>query len=309
MSYLATRRNSDSVKTASEIRDEYLSNGIKDTEWFCPFCGIELTAKAIYGKKGQYVKSPHFSSKNESHIRPCTGDGFDLEENTSVKVNNDKKGIYGKISEVPEKLRIDKFVKNKIVPIENVKEFTTEIIKGRIDKLSFDKKYVSKYSSRFIRSFIEAKKYILSEIYKILKENQINSNDEINKEFKKLLSSYPLSLPENETNYYNGFRTTKFYSKKNIIWEGIGIIDIVDGKYVLLNDSQIKNGEKFYDLNLYVDISTEILDKHKNLKILRNAYEKKEKRIWYALGKIQIDDEILKASLCINNIDFLYIPE
>lgn len=96
MSSLAINAIGDEPITATEYRSEFLRDGVKYSQFLCPFCHIPLSPIAIYVIE-KPVKSPHFRKQTE-HIGKCDGEPIFI----NVEKREPKKYIPPKDTTFPE---------------------------------------------------------------------------------------------------------------------------------------------------------------------------------------------------------------
>ena len=303
-------------KTASEFHDDFILDGVKYNEFYCPFCEIRLIAKAIY-IDGPQGKSPHFSCfPGKPHVYGCNGypivNGKTTKSNSignKVKIGQDEFQFPEKL--VPRSVQIEK-KEDKIShksPVMN----PSEIVRR---KRSYVGKQVgkAKYTSSLIRSFAKSYKAVISRCYKYSETNKLTTKERTSF-IKSILTQMPIELDGYQTNYQTAFQGTRFFSEYPKIWNGHGKVLINDEVLHLKScqkcEYRIENDVKELDFYISITIpdSLELCPAYYKTIInrLKKAHESNEKVRWFAYGvaKLIADKKVILLSISV--LDHVFI--
>ena len=313
MSGLAITRVGEEPKDAWEYHNIYKLFGISYSNFFCPYCGLELIDKCIYKDEGEYVaKSPHFATKKcETHDNDCP-------ENTKYnKENIDKlKTYYAKRGiRFPEKF-IDPPNRENIQKSGVLSDSIDNIKMAIRQNASALKKRGPITPRTFLcQSLAIVWESILHEGYELQKEKKWDKN-KFNEWIKKGLSSIPLVLL-GEENKYSNYRyafTSPVYPNFSFykVYHFEGTVDEVNDFYIIRSAliskiSNNSNREKPFKVTI---CKKTILD-NRNLyshiieDLLSNSCSNNKPIKCYAIGKPVESNGIIV--LDIKNTNRLYI--
>lgn len=317
MSDLALSENNEQ-KTASEFHDDYITTGSKCENFVCPFCYIDLVAKAIY-TDGPQGKSPHFSCyPKKPHVNGC--DGYPLVDGKTVKEKkrNNKVRIGKEDFIFPEKLvprrqsTKDKFVDDMEKIVDRSKE--NDIEKRR--KKAGREIGSAKYTSSIIRSFASSKKKIISLVYAYARDQNLADNER-RELIKSSLAQAPIELDGYRTNYQNAFRGTMYYSGAKKIWNGKGAVK-VRGPVIYIISGQITKHETEdieYELDFYIRIKIpdnldDLLGIHRtHIDRLLLARQQNNAVKWSAYGLATLELEKNAVLLDLTDLDHFFVEK
>lgn len=305
-------------KTASEFHDDYVLYGMKHKDFICPFCYIELVAKAIY-VDGPQGKSPHFSCfPKKPHVNGC--DGYPLVDGkTARKSRKDKKVRIGKEEfSFPEKLvpRSEPSAR-KFVDASSraIKSNDPNKVAQRRSRAG-EEVGSARYTSSLIRSFASSRKAIISRVYKYAREENL-SDDEIKVRIKSALSQAPIDLEGYQTTYRSAFQGTRYHSKYKKIWNGKGSVIIKDNVvYILSNDATeyeadgSKQALKFYVRIEIPQMLEELPRYHQdmiNRLLIAREQEAAVKWFGYGLASIKLDKNAVLLRM--GNLDHFFVEK
>ena len=299
MSELASIVIGGEALSAWNYRMLFLADGIKYSDFFCPFCGVKLTPCLVYSES-ELSKSPHFAARIEKHRFEC--DGTPL-HNFDTKYAVDKHRHYEKMGMSYPIVFIDRpQIKEKISTPQFVEELSYDAVQK--NRMKYASMGTASPRSYVLQSFVEAFNCLKNKYYDEAIKNGFSNN--IWKYVNERLSENKIVLKDN-TNYEDVFRsprkinfsTPRIYSYKGIVTcnDVFMIKSLMQGRF---------NG---VDLDFYIIVNNTITDKkilksHANtLKILAEKVEKEIK--WYAYGTPLLCGDHIE--IVIDCLDHIYI--
>jgi len=304
MSELATTETEGEPTSAWEFRERYLAYGTIYTEFFCPFCDIQLTPVLVY-TDGELSKSPHFAARPLKHRGQCTGEPVDVDP----PVRKPPKAHYiPRDMRIPEELidRPPQRVARLPRPRSDDAPPPSEVqIEARRRAASLGRATPKTY---LLQSIIEARNAVLHSVYDMAREKGW-TDDKRRAEINDALSQCPLKLAD-ATNYNDGFRTPRFIhlSNQRIYWGDGQVMLARDGTFTLTSEKPAKRATD--DVPFHATIrpgDPGSLPRYQTvlLEQLRNASATGRRIRWYAYGMPTNHDE--HVSLEVVNLDHLHI--
>ena len=302
MPYIALNEFDNEV-TSFQCLDEYLREGVEYTSFRCAFCEVPYVAKSIYGER-EAARAPHFAIKqNSKHQGDCDGEplAVDVELLTNQPIRKVTKRKY----ELPEKLvakpppRVTRFKppegERKIPSSEEIRRRRT--VAGR--------EYgTARYTSSLLQSFIDAKRFLVSECYKEARVAKITEPAKIKALLKSTTTSYPLQLFEQPLNYDNAFwgANNPRNGDARIFHARYGVVSVTNVGFTITSEAPDVESkgphspEKKTKRTAIVDFAlsnapTPLPRAHKKmLDQLREAEKEGAKVAWHAYGKMDAKD-------------------
>ncbi len=304
MSSLAINSIGDEPRTVWEYRSEFLRDGVRYSQFLCPFCKIELTPVLVY-EIGELSKSPHFRKKSD-HIGQCDGEPIfeDVERHAA------KKHLVPRDMTFPES-----FIKRqrpRITNTINIKPSTQPPTAEEIDELRKRAGSIGirRTTASLLQPFVEAYNSVWSEAFKKYADpKKLERNNWV----RDVLSKAPLHLgSKNITNYSDAFRYPNFRDKSlERIYHEKGILRKREGIYFLEGSCAFVKDKQ--ELTFSIRIDPAIIDTGQPksqvelLKQLDQYFRDQAVLRWYAYGLPQIIDGIF--TLEIQSLDDLYLKK
>lgn len=292
------------ISTAAEFHDEYIRNGTVYKDFFCPFCQIEYTPKAIYVDHKVGVR-PHFARHRGIKHR------FNCDGKPKITQNIPKHPPATKVlkteMDVPEALVLRRrpVVLKQHSGHRDDPPDATEIERRRSAPGLYSRTAV--YSSSLVRTFAEA---YLEIIYLCHVQNKAATN--INDIIKSELTKHRLDLFGTKRNYYSGFRQPYFSPD----FGGTYIYDFKDSQVQEISDgyeiesvkpATIKGGN--YPVCAIIHKDTKEVDLRcahaAILSDLENAARKNLPVRAFCCGSIEMVND--RCDLHIHNLDLIYL--
>lgn len=303
MSSLAVTYFGDDPRTVWDFRTEFLSDGIKHNEHFCPFCGIRLTPVLVYSNDEELSKTPNFSARHGAHLQGCDGE---VKHPSHVRVKNEEaKNHYLKnVMTYPQMLTERKSPTGSVERKKLVSKIG-EITEGTIQSARRDAYNLGVAIPRtyLLQPIVEARSIALHEVYK--KYPFVDNESKVVKDnrstFRKsLLSSMPINIGGFDTTYFNAFifLNNYFVNYPRIYFnQSSGFTVTVNEGQLLVCFANVKISIVFDE---HLDSHRKAVDKIVKLNGLNELI------YWFAYGVAKKSNDVV--NLVVNSIDYLYIP-
>jgi hypothetical protein len=303
MSSLAVTCFGDDPRSVWDFRTEFLSDGIKHEEHFCPFCGIRLTPILVYSNDEELSKTPNFSARHGAHLHGCDGE---VEHPSPARGKSEEaKSHYVKsVMTYPQMLigrKSPTGSAKKRKPVSKIGELTEGTIQSaRRDAYNLG---VARPRTYLLQPIVEARSIAFDEVYKKypFDENESKEAKDSRYAFKKsLLSSMPINIGGFDTNYLKAFTwLDKYFSIYPRIYfkQSRCFTVTVNEALLLVCFSNVKISISF---DKHLESHRKAVDKIVKLNDLNELI------YWFAYGVATKTDDIV--DLVVKSVDYLYIP-
>lgn len=304
MSDYAVTEMGGTPRTAFEYRNDFLDRGINFSDFFCPFCNIQLSARLVY-MIGELSKSPHFAATRGKHLFDCDGAPITSERQ---KTDDIRSHYIRREMSSPEVL-ISRPIKREVVLIKpkNIEKLSQELVDEK--RKNQNSAGLAKSKVYLLQPIVEARNSEIRKVFKIAEETKLDLTDK-NNMMNKVLSDMPLKL-EQETNYSKGFHTPKLIDNRHkLIYYGNGLVTKINEQLAI--ECDMKAQIAGVDVKFYVGIDsicsvndTSPMSQRRLYSLIKEAYKNKIKLKWYAYGKPEVLSN--QYMLTVSNFDYLYL--